>query len=90
VQLLLLLKCAKVTITVAFLTEIPGSPAEDSLLSALDAKVVAFPPAHVLPKPSPSTSPSLGVLQMVPQEEGEESFRGGSLRGLFWALLLES
>jgi hypothetical protein len=27
---------------------------------------------------------------MVPQEEGEESFRGGSLRGLFWALLLES
>jgi hypothetical protein len=90
VQLLLLLKRVKVTVVVALLAEIPGSPAEDSLLPALDAKIVAFPSAELVPKTSPVTPPRLDVPRLVFRPEGEEKFRGGSLRGLFWALLVES
>jgi hypothetical protein len=59
-------------------------------LSTLDAKIVTFPPAEHLPKPSPRSSPDVGVPRMAPQEADGEKFRGGSLRGLFWALLLEA
>jgi hypothetical protein len=89
VQLLLLLKRVKVTAVVALLAEIPGSPAEDSLLPALDAKIVVFPSAELAPKTCPATPPGLGIPRLVSRPEGEEKFRGGSLRGLFFALLVE-
>jgi hypothetical protein len=54
-------------------------------LSALDAKLVAFPSAEQSPKPFPS----LEAPRIRPRGASEEKFRGGSLRGLFWALLLE-
>ncbi|HTW49799.1 MAG TPA: hypothetical protein VMD92_17715 [Acidobacteriaceae bacterium] len=53
---------------------------EDSLLSILDAKVIVFPS---------KASPSLDVPRFAFSGADEGKFRGGSLRGLFWALLLE-
>jgi hypothetical protein len=60
---------------------------EDSLLTSPDVKIVAFPPADLLPKPSPSLKAS--VPDCASEESAADMFCGGGLRGLFWALLLE-
>jgi hypothetical protein len=86
VRLLWLLKCAKVTITAAIPGEVPGFPMEGSQLSALDANIVAIPAVEVLPQSYPGSS----CLASSPFEMTAGSAKGGSLRGLFWALMLET
>jgi hypothetical protein len=54
-------------------------------LPALDAKIVVFPAAELPRKPSPS----LHVLESPPPDTAAGAFRGGGLRGLFWAVVLE-
>jgi hypothetical protein len=54
-------------------------------LPALDAKIVAFPTTELAPNPALS----LDARDTTPDAAAESHFHGGSLRGLFWALLLE-
>lgn len=54
-------------------------------MTALDAKIVPFPAAELMPK-SPSNPQS---QENLPEESASRRFRGGGFRGLFWALLLE-
>jgi hypothetical protein len=56
-------------------------------LPALDAKIVAFPAPELVPRPS--SSPHASVAHCAPYETATDRFRGGSLRGLFWALVFE-
>jgi hypothetical protein len=51
----------------------------------LKAKIIAFPSAEFTPKPSPS----LQVLKAPTDEPASSPFRGGGLRGLFWAAVIE-
>lgn len=54
-------------------------------MSALDTKIVPFPTAELPPKASPLPR----ALVSLPEKPASGLFRGGGLRGLFWALLLE-
>jgi hypothetical protein len=83
----MLRKCVTVTTDTTGPAEIPSSPVEDSLLTSPDAKIVAFPPAELLAKPSPF--PKASATNCPAEESAADIFRGGGLRGLFWALLLE-
>jgi hypothetical protein len=54
-------------------------------LPALSAKIETFPPAELLPDPSPNRQ----VREIRTGEAATDAPCGGGLRGLFWALLLE-
>ena len=54
-------------------------------MSALDSKIVPFPTAELPPKDSHLQK----TLAIPPEKPASGLFRGGGLRGLFWALLLE-
>jgi hypothetical protein len=75
----------KVTPVAAGISETPGSVAEDSFLSALHPKIVVFPSAELRQISSVDSDTASAAFTRAANNQ----FQGGSLRGLFWALVVE-